>query len=110
MRANLATPMTIDLLADKMGMSPRTFARLFREETGITPAKAVERMRLEAARSMIESGAGSMERVAEAAGFGKTERMRRAFQRVSGQPPKTVRQAVRTLGRAADPLADASGI
>lgn len=104
MRANVANPMSVDLLADKMGMSARTFARLFREETGLTPAKAVERMRLEAARAMLATGAGSMDIVAEAAGFGKTERMRRAFQRFCGEPPKAIRHATRALAKEADPL------
>lgn len=107
MRANVAKPMSVDLLADKMGMSARTFARLFLEETGITPAKAVERMRLEAARAMLTAGAASMQSVAEAVGFGNTERMRRAFQRSSGEPPKAVRHATRILAKEADPLARA---
>jgi Transcriptional regulator containing an amidase domain and an AraC-type DNA-binding HTH domain len=104
MRANLAKPMNVEFLADKMGMSARTFARLFREETGSTPAKAVERMRIEAARAMLSTGASSMEAVAEAAGFGNAERMRRAFQRFCGEPPKTIRQAARVLVKKADPL------
>ena len=105
MRANVAKPMSVDFLADKVGMSARTFARLFREETGLTPAKAVERMRLEAARAMLSTGATSMDVVAEAAGFGKAERMRRAFQRFCGEPPKAIRQATRTLSKEPDPLA-----
>lgn len=105
MRANVAKPMSVDLLAEKMAMSPRTFARLFRDETGVPPAKAVERMRLEAARAMLTNGAASIEFVAEAAGFGKAERMRRAFQRFSGEVPKAIRQAARTLANEPDPLA-----
>jgi len=104
MRANVAKPMSVEHLADKMGMSARTFARLFREETGTTPAKAVERMRIEAARAMLANGSGSMETVAEAAGFGRTERMRRAFQRFCGEPPKTIRQATRALAKKVDSL------
>lgn len=110
MRANVAKPMSVEFLADKTGMSARTFARLFREETGTTPAKAVERMRLDAARAMLTTGVGSMEEVAEAAGFGKTERMRRAFQRFCGEPPKAIRQANRALAKEADPLAHVLGM
>lgn len=54
---------------------------------------------------MLATGTGSMEAVAEAAGFGKTERMRHAFQRFCGEPPKAIRQATRALAKEADPLA-----
>jgi transcriptional regulator GlxA family with amidase domain len=82
-------------LADKAAMSPRHFARAFAAETGVTPAKAVERLRVEAARERIEAGAEPIDRVAEAAGFGDAERMRRAFIRAFGQPPQALRRAAR---------------
>src|SRR5207253_8800860 len=59
--------------------SPRHFARAFAAETGMTPAKAIERLRLEAARERVESGAEPIEGVAAHTGFGDPERMRRAF-------------------------------
>ncbi|MCE4556131.1 helix-turn-helix domain-containing protein [Pelomonas sp. P8] len=68
-------------------MSPRHFARCFREETGATPAQVVERLRVEAARAALEGGEASVQRVALDCGFGNTERMRRSFVRLLGRPP-----------------------
>lgn len=95
MRENLAQPLTVEQLADRAAMSPRNFARAFTAETGTTPAKAVERLRLEAARTRVETGREPIDRVAEAAGFGDPERMRRAFLRAFGQPPQALRRAAR---------------
>jgi transcriptional regulator GlxA family with amidase domain len=77
-------------------MSPRNFARTFTAETGTTPAKAVERLRLETARTAVEAGHASLDRIAEVAGFGEPGRMRRAFLRSFGQPPQALRRAART--------------
>jgi transcriptional regulator GlxA family with amidase domain len=76
-------------------MSPRHFARAFAAETGVTPAKAIERLRVEAARERIEASADAIDRIAEAVGFGDAERMRRAFLRAFGQPPQALRRAAR---------------
>jgi transcriptional regulator GlxA family with amidase domain len=95
MRAHLAEPLTVERLAGEAAMSPRNFARAFTAETGTTPAKAVERLRLEAARTAVETGHASIDRVAESAGFGDPERMRRAFLRAFGQPPQALRRAAR---------------
>jgi transcriptional regulator GlxA family with amidase domain len=76
-------------------MSPRHFARAFTAETGLTPAKAVERLRLETARERVEASSDPIDRVAEAVGFGDPERMRRAFLRAFGQPPQALRRAAR---------------
>jgi len=94
-RANLERPLTVEELADRAAMSPRNFARAFTAETGTTPAKAVERLRLEAARAEVESGRTSIDRVALQVGFGDPERMRRAFLRAFGQPPQALRRAAR---------------
>ena len=94
-RERLDEPLGVERLADKAAMSPRHFARAFTAETGVTPAKAVERLRLEAARLRMEATAEPVERVAEAAGFGDAERMRRAFIRAFGQPPQALRRAAR---------------
>ena len=93
MRTNLAQPLTVERLADRAAMSPRNFARAFTAETGTTPAKAVERLRLETARTAVESGNESLERIAEKMGFGDPGRMRRAFLRGLGQPPQALRRA-----------------
>jgi transcriptional regulator GlxA family with amidase domain len=93
MRAHLAEPLTVECLAERAAMSPRNFARAFTAETGTTPAKAVERLRLETARMAVESGRDSLERIAESTGFGDPGRMRRAFLRGLGQPPQALRRA-----------------
>jgi transcriptional regulator GlxA family with amidase domain len=95
MRERLAEPLGVEKLADKAAMSPRHFARAFAAETGMTPAKAVERLRLETARERVESSAEPIDRVAELTGFGDPERMRRAFLRAFGQPPQALRRAAR---------------
>jgi transcriptional regulator GlxA family with amidase domain len=95
MRARIAEPLPVERLADRAAMSPRHFARAFAAETGTTPAKAVERLRVEAARVLIETGAAPVETVAARTGFGDPERMRRAFIRAFGQPPQALRRAAR---------------
>jgi len=94
-RERLGEPLGVERLADTAAMSPRHFARAFRTETGVTPAKAIERLRLEAARVRVESSGEPIDRVAEAVGFGDPERMRRAFLRAFGQPPQALRRAAR---------------
>ena len=90
-RRHLREPHRVDDLAEHACMSPRHFARAFQAETGLTPAKAVEKLRVEAARAALESGAASVQRVAADCGFGDPERMRRSFQRLLGVPPSTLR-------------------
>jgi hypothetical protein len=68
MRAHLTEPLTVERLACRAAMSPRNFARAFAAETGTTPAKAVERLRLEDARMAIENSHAPLERIAEAVG------------------------------------------
>jgi transcriptional regulator GlxA family with amidase domain len=94
-RERLAEPLHVERLAAEAAMSPRNFARAFAAETGLTPAKAVERLRLEAARLRVETTHEPIDRVAEAAGFHDPERMRRAFLRAFGQPPQALRRAAR---------------
>jgi transcriptional regulator GlxA family with amidase domain len=92
MRERLDDKLDVDSLAARVKMSPRTFARAYAAETGVTPAKAVERLRIEAARALIEAGAGSMQEVADQTGFGDVERMRRSFMRLFGTPPSALRR------------------
>ncbi len=91
-RQRLNEPLDVERLADQAALSVRQFTRAFTEATGVPPAKAIERLRVEEARSMIEAGAPSLEVVARQTGFGNTERMRRAFVKITGQPPQTVRR------------------
>jgi transcriptional regulator GlxA family with amidase domain len=95
MRERLGEPLNVERLAAEAAMSPRNFARAFAAETGLTPAKAVERLRLETARVRVETTREPIDRVAEAAGFHDPERMRRAFLRAFGQPPQALRRAAR---------------
>ncbi len=92
MRENLRRPLTVPDLAEQAKMSERTFLRAFTAEMGVTPAKAVERLRLEAARTLLESQPLQVEDVALETGFGDSERMRRAFLRAFGQPPQALRR------------------
>lgn len=98
-RENLTRPLTIEDLAARAAMSPRNFARLFASETGATPAKAIERLRVEAARALLDSAPLQVEDIALEAGFGDPERMRRAFIRVFGQPPQAFRREARGAAR-----------
>ena len=91
-KSNLKNALTLDELAEAARLSSRQFSRAFREETGQTPAKAVERLRVEAARLMLEEGRHTVETVAYEIGFGDRERMRRAFLRNFGLPPQAVRR------------------
>jgi transcriptional regulator GlxA family with amidase domain len=90
-RGNLAQKLAVEDLARYCSMSPRNFARLFQSEIGVSPAKAVERLRVETAKASLESGAPSNQRVARACGFGTAERMRRSFVRVLGSSPSTLK-------------------
>ncbi|MNU00782.1 HTH-type transcriptional activator RhaS [compost metagenome] len=83
-------------LAKVAHLSPRQFSRAFSSETGQSPAKAVEHLRLEAARLMIEQSRLTVEEIACETGFSETERMRRAFLRAFGQPPQALRRMART--------------
>jgi transcriptional regulator GlxA family with amidase domain len=94
-RDHITETLTLEHLADAAGMSRRQFSRAFRAQTGATPARMVERLRADLARGRIETTAESVERVAEAVGFGDAENMRRAFIRVYGQPPQSLRRAIR---------------
>ncbi|WP_026191456.1 GlxA family transcriptional regulator [Methylosinus sp. LW4] len=84
--------LTVEELAAQAAMSPRNFARAFSRATGATPAKAIERLRLDRAKSALEDGADTIEQIARDSGFRDPERMRRAFLRVYGQPPQAFRR------------------
>jgi transcriptional regulator GlxA family with amidase domain len=94
-REHLDAPLTVEDLAEQAGMSSRHFTRAFIAETGATPSKAVERLRIEVARQRVQSSSEAIEHVAETTGFRDPERMRRAFIRAFGQPPQSLRRAAR---------------
>jgi transcriptional regulator GlxA family with amidase domain len=94
-RANLHTALSVEQLAEAVHLSPRQFSRAFRAETGQSPAKAVESLRLEAARLMMEQGSHSTDFVARETGFLDPRRMRQAFLRRFGLPPQVIRRNAR---------------
>lgn len=96
-RCNLQTHLTVERLADAAHLSPRQFSRAFQQETGQSPAKAIENLRIEAARLMVEQGRHSLDVIAREAGFGSRDRMRRAFIRSFGQPPQEIRRDLRAV-------------
>ncbi|MCG4454125.1 helix-turn-helix domain-containing protein [Pseudomonas sp. MMS21-TM103] len=75
---NLRNPLAVEQLAEAASLSVRRFSREFRRETGPSPAKAVENLRVEAARLLIEQGRLSMDTLADETGFADRERIRRA--------------------------------
>lgn len=92
-RQHLAEPLSVEDLAAVARLSPRQFARIFREETGSTPARAIEQLRSEAARLRVEqNGSESLTEIAAMTGFGDLERMRRAFLRAFGKTPQALRR------------------
>jgi transcriptional regulator GlxA family with amidase domain len=92
-KQNLKSELSVDELAAAASLSPRQFSRAFRTETGQSPAKAVEHLRLEAARLMMEQTRHPIDVIADETGFADRERMRRAFVRTYGQPPQAIRRA-----------------
>ncbi|SAL09353.1 AraC family transcriptional regulator [Caballeronia peredens] len=94
-RKNLNRPLTVEELAGEAHLSPRQFSRVFTQETGQSPAKAIEGLRLEAARLMIEKSRHSLETIAHETGFRDRRHMREAFMRGFGLPPQEVRREAR---------------
>jgi transcriptional regulator GlxA family with amidase domain len=84
---NLRTKFSVSTLARRAAMSPRNFARRFREEIGETPARHIETLRIEAARRQLETTVSSLDEVAEICGFGSAEILRRTFFRRVGTTP-----------------------
>jgi transcriptional regulator GlxA family with amidase domain len=92
---NLASPLTVRQLAEAAYLSPRQFSRAFHAETGQSPAKAIENLRIEAARLMMEQSRHPIDVIARQTGFADRDRMRRAFLRAFGQPPQVIRRNAR---------------
>jgi transcriptional regulator GlxA family with amidase domain len=94
-RKNLGRSLSVEELAEAVNLSPRQFSRVFTKETGTSPAKAVEGLRLEVARLMIEHGRHPLETIARETGFRDRRHMREAFVRGFGVPPQAVRRDAR---------------
>ncbi len=89
---NLAGDLSVPALAARAGMSERGFVRHHRAETGLTPARAVERLRVEAARGLLADTRLPVKRVAARCGFGSEETMRRSFLRLLAATPQAYRE------------------
>src|ERR1700736_1625343 len=96
---NLSKPLNVPMLAERVAMSARNFARVFTKEMKTTPAKFVERLRVEAARRRLEESHNSMETIAEECGFGNVNSMRSVFQRDLKIPPGQYRRHFRSMRR-----------
>jgi transcriptional regulator GlxA family with amidase domain len=84
--------LSVEALAARVAMSPRNFARRFREQVGLTPGQFVRKTRLQSAQRRLEQGKESVERIAERCGFGTSESMRRTFAQLVHVAPRHYRQ------------------
>lgn len=84
--------LAVESLAARAALSPRHFARAFQAETGMTPGRYVDRVRLEHARRLLEDTADGIEEISRASGYGTPEAMRRAFVRTLGTAPAEYRR------------------
>jgi transcriptional regulator GlxA family with amidase domain len=89
--AHLASDLSLSVLADQAGMSERSFSRHYAEATGQTPARAIERLRVEAARHLLSESRTPVKRIAQRCGFGSEETMRRSFLRAMSVSPQEYR-------------------
>ena len=92
MRDNLERPLPLERLAEVANLGVRQFCRAFTAATGLTPAKLVEKLRVEAARPRIEEGHEQLDAIARSVGFANADRMRIAFLRATGQTPRALRK------------------
>ncbi|KND25125.1 GlxA family transcriptional regulator [Streptomyces acidiscabies] len=90
-----AADLDVDSLAARAALSPRHFARAFRAETGTTPGRYVDRVRLEHARRLLEDTTAGIEQISRTSGYGTPEAMRRAFIKALGTPPAEYRRRFR---------------
>jgi transcriptional regulator GlxA family with amidase domain len=88
---HLTGDLRVERLAEQAGMSPRTFARTYTAKMGVTPARMVEKLRVEAVRRILEETDMPIKGIAAACGFGQEERLRRAFARQVGTTPAEYR-------------------
>jgi transcriptional regulator GlxA family with amidase domain len=94
-RKNLSNRLSVEELAKYANLSPRQFSRAFRASTGVTPAKAIEKLRVEAARPRVEHTTDLLDIIARDVGFADAMRMRDAFVRIFGISPQEMRRSAR---------------
>jgi transcriptional regulator GlxA family with amidase domain len=87
--------LSLSVLADRAGMSERSFSRHYAEATGQTPARAIERLRVEAARHLLLESRLPVKRIARNCGIGSAETMRRSFLRLLAVTPQDYRSRFR---------------
>jgi AraC-like DNA-binding protein len=102
-KRNLDKPLTVRQLAEAAYLSPRQFSRAFRAETDQSPAKAVENLRIEAARLMMEQSRHPIDVIARQTGFADRDRMRRAFRPPRSPPAPRQNSSAHSRDRAATP-------
>jgi len=88
---HLADDLPLPVLADRARMSERSFSRHYAEATGLTPARAIERLRVEAARRLLSESGLPVKRICQRCGFGSEETMRRSFLRLLAVTPQDYR-------------------
>lgn len=93
---HLADDLSLSALADEVGMSERSFSRHYAEATGQTPARAIERLRVEAAQQLLAESRVPIKRIARRCGFGSEETMRRGFLRLLAVTPQDYRSRFRS--------------
>jgi transcriptional regulator GlxA family with amidase domain len=113
-REHLRDDLSVERLASASHLSVRQFSRAFVQSTGLTPARAIERLRVEVARARVEDGRDSFEEIARAFGFEGAERMRGSFLRILGRTPQDLRRLHRVdgtgVGRADARSSNSSGV
>jgi len=90
-KEHLADDISLPVLASQAGMSQRSFSRHYAEATGLTPGRAIERLRVEAARRLLSESRLPVKRISQRCGFGSEETMRRSFLRVLATTPQDYR-------------------
>jgi transcriptional regulator GlxA family with amidase domain len=96
-RSNLSNALTVENLAKVAHLSERQFSRIFYSETGLSPAKAIEQLRIETARNMVERGHHSLEVIARETGFRDRRHLREVFVRKLGVAPQSLRREAREV-------------
>ena len=100
---HLAQPLSVSDIARRAAMSPRTLARRFQEQTGTTPARWVNRARVQRARHLLETSDLSISEISDAVGFGAPSTLRERFQQTLGTCPRDYRAAFRVSDSGAAP-------
>jgi transcriptional regulator GlxA family with amidase domain len=93
---NLSGNLSVDVLAEKIALSPRHFSRVFQRESGLSPGKFIVRARLDMARNLLESTSLPLSNIAEQCGVGNSETLRRLFWQQFNTSPRTYRERFRS--------------